>query len=302
MRGCWHNRRVPDSVGENLPFRWDLITPDQLGSLLASVEKPKLWFLDELVGCAGKVVARGGDGDLVFVGRSLDSMYDLLGGVLADTAAHARLSRLPLSFARPWGGPGLWSGRRPLTPAEVKRARQLLTAAGVTPATLSQRSRPLAFVDVVHEGGTFTELFGLLSDWIADERESWDVIRRKLRFIGVTPRRKTSPNAYRWQQHADWTGRLPSRSVVNVSLDPNVWSYFGDRQTKLTRSYRPDLWLTDANGPGRDEATRKALAEAVAVVAYGRSTDGRKALARAMAGEPSLAEPWLRSLVTRLNA
>jgi hypothetical protein len=247
-------------------------------------------------------VARSGDGDLVFVCRSLDSMYDLLGGVLAGTAANACLSRLPLSFARPWSRAGLWAEPRPLTAGEVKRARQLLAAAGVTPATLSRRSRPLAFVDVVHQGGTFTDLFRLVSDWIADEREPWDVIRRKLRFIGVTPRRKTSPNAYRWQQHAEWTGRLPSRSVVNVSLEPDVWSYFGDVQTKLTHSYRPDLWLTDANGPGHDDATRKALAEAVAVVAYGRSSDGRKALARAMAGEPSLAEPWLRSLVTRLNA
>jgi len=29
-----------------LPFRWDLVTPDQLGSLLAGTTQPDLWFLE----------------------------------------------------------------------------------------------------------------------------------------------------------------------------------------------------------------------------------------------------------------
>ena len=45
------------------PFRsgGDLASPDQLGSLLTGAGEPDLWFLDSLVACAGKVVARGGD-------------------------------------------------------------------------------------------------------------------------------------------------------------------------------------------------------------------------------------------------
>lgn len=60
-------------------------------------------------------------GVLHFVGRSLDSMYDLLTGVLADSS--------------PYG-----------------------------------------------------TLYALLRDWADDEREPWDVIRRKIRFIGVVSR------------------------------------------------------------------------------------------------------------------
>ena len=45
------------------------------------------------------MLARSGNGDLVFVGRSLDSMFDLLGGALAGLADDRRLHRLPLSFA-----------------------------------------------------------------------------------------------------------------------------------------------------------------------------------------------------------
>ncbi len=70
-----------------MPFRWDLVTPDQLGSLTTGTPAPALWFLDDLIRCTGQVVARSGDGDLVFVGRSLDSMFDLLGSGQAATDA-----------------------------------------------------------------------------------------------------------------------------------------------------------------------------------------------------------------------
>lgn len=276
-----------------MTFRWDLVTPDQLGTLLDGTT-PDLWFLPELTECAGKVLARGGDARLVFVGRSLDSMFDLLSGTVPE-----RVARLPLSFARPAIPAGSRWRRQPLTAAEVARAREILTEHGITPAGLARGA--VTFVDVVSAGSTFTDLFTLLDDWIADEREPWPVIRRQLRFVGVTIRRKTSPNTWRWQQHADWTARLPARSVVNVSLEYPVWTYFGDHQAKLTRQYPPAKWLAPDEGPKRDERTRAALAEAVALVACGRSAEGRRAIARATAGEPALTEQWLRTLVRMLN-
>ncbi|MFC0033457.1 hypothetical protein ACFFMM_28435 [Micromonospora chaiyaphumensis] len=293
---------MPEPVDVSPPFRWDLVTPDQLGSMLAGGPEPELWFIDDLTECAGKVLARSGNGDLLFVGRSLDSMFDLLSGALAGIATEQRLARLPFSFHRRpvVDGRGKW--RVPALSAEQRTAaRRVLTDLDVTPHALARRRRPVTFVDVVHEGSTFAELFELLDDWIAESREPWEVVRRKLRFLGVTRRRKTSPHTWRWQQHAEWTRRLPAASVQNVSLHALVWSYFGDHQTKLTRSFRPDRWLRPDDGPGRDERARQALAEAVALVAYGRGASGRRALASGIDREPALAQPWLRSLVRRLN-
>lgn len=282
------------------PFRWDLMTPAQLGSLLDGIEPQALPWLGEFVECAGKVVARSGGGQLVFVGRSLDSMYDLLSGSFMGLA-QPDVSRLPLSFARAGVFKnGEWS-RPALTPSERRQAREILASLGASPNDLARRDRPLAFVDVVHAGSTFTELFDLVRDWVEEEREPWPVIRKKVRFVGVTSRTKTSPNTWRWRQHAPWTDQLPANAVVNVSLDPCAWSYFGNYQTKLHRTFRPKDWVADIEGPQRDDKTRTALAEAVAVVKVGRSKDGRRSLARAMANEPTLAEPWLRSLVTHLS-
>jgi hypothetical protein len=229
-------------------------------------------------------------------------MFDLLSGALAGRGGRWRTYRLPVSLHRPAVRVGSKWRLRPFTAPERAEARRLLADAGLSPYALARRQRPATFVDVVHRGSTFTELFTLLRAWIAEEHEAWDVIRRnKLRFVGVTSRGKTSPNTFRWQQHAPWTRQLPARSILNVSLDPWVWSYFGDHQIKLTRWFRPERWLADAEPPDRDPKTRQALAEAVAIVAHGRSAHGRKALTRAIDGEPTLAQPWLRSLIALLN-
>lgn len=280
------------------PFRWDLVTPAQLGTLLDDVATPDLWFVPDLAECAGRVLARSGGGDLAFVGRSLDSMFDLINGALSGVEEAPELQRLPLSFSREWKG----RSRREFSPPELAAARALLEGVGASPYRLARRSRPLCFVDVAYTGGTFTDLFDLIRGWVEEERAQWDVIRLKIRFLGVTPRKKTSPNTPRWAQHHAWTSELPSGSVLSVSLDPRVWSYLGDHQAKLTRSHAPVHWFTDEQEPGRNDRTRTALAEAVAVVAEGRSTATRKMIARAMDGEPALADPWLRRLRSHLSA
>jgi hypothetical protein len=217
-------------------------------------------------------------------------MFDLLSGALAGTEHAPRLHRLA------------FSSRFTVAGQEVGAIRDILRACGITPQSLARSHRPTALADLVYAGGTFGNLFRVLRDWIDAEREPWSVIRRQLRFVGVTSREQTSPNAWRWQQAADWPAELPARAVVNVSLDRFVWSYLGDQQTKLTRSYHPRLWNADeADGPRHDDRTRAALAEAVALVELGRQQETRAALARTMAAEPAYAESWLRTLVRQLG-
>ncbi|WET81430.1 hypothetical protein P3102_09535 [Amycolatopsis sp. QT-25] len=272
----------------NRPYRWDLVRPDQLGTLLERAGKPWLWFLDELIECAAKVIARAGDADLYFVGRSADSVYDLLSG----TPWRERIHRLPLSFA---------GARDGLTAADVAQLRANLAEAGLSPHDLA-RGRPKVFVDLVHSGHTFTELYRLLRAWIDDEREAWSTIRGRLRFLGITIREKTAPSAFRWQQHFDWPAELPANGVRNISLDWPVWYYFGDRQEELTASFPRPRW-SDENGraPEHSAERLRALAEAVAIVEVGRSKAARDLLVRHLRNEPAMAESWLRTLIMRLR-
>ena len=65
---------MPEPTEPNVPFRWDLVTPDRLGSMVAEPVDLDPVFLDALVDCSAKLLARSAGGDLVFVGRSLDSI------------------------------------------------------------------------------------------------------------------------------------------------------------------------------------------------------------------------------------
>jgi hypothetical protein len=264
------------------PFRWDLVTPDRLGEL-----PPVLFpYAEDLVIAAGQVLARSGGGDMFFVGRSPDSLFDLLSGALDGAAQGPRLHRL--AYSRRAGGPRL-------------AARAVLARQGLTPYTLARGRRPVALIDLVYGGNTFTDLYALLRDWIDEEREPWPVIRRRLRFVGLTAREETSPKAFRWQQCRAWPAALPARAVVNVSVDPPLWSYLGNYQPKLTASFHAGRWFAEPEGPRRGERVRAALAQAAGLVELGRKKQTRALLVRTVTAEPAYREGWLRGLVVELG-
>jgi hypothetical protein len=276
-------------IEPNRPFRWDLVRPDHLGTLLDGLPEPDLWFLDELVDCAAKVLARSDNGELYFVGRSADSVFDLLGGAVPDPD---RLHLVPLSTGLVGG---LWGG---LAATEVAQLRVNLAAPGLAPELLARGSKPIVLVDVVSSGRTFGQLLDILRGWAANERADWPAVRRRLRIVGLTRRTRTSPNTWRWHRHAAWAREV---TIRNVSVETSVFGYLADHQQKLARSFGRQWWADEeVRSPARDDRTRRALAEAVAVVEAGRSPAVRNRLARVLSHEPAIAEPWLRDLVRRL--
>ncbi|WP_199547025.1 hypothetical protein [Streptomyces sp. N35] len=284
------------------PYRWVLSSyggerPDRTGE----VPRPPAHagdgtfgadYLDALIDCTAKVLARSGGADLCFFGRSLDGMYDLLSGALEPGGRGGRIDRLPLScrHSRRW------------SPAQRLRFREHLAAVGLAPHALARRKRPLALVDVVSEGGSFTTLHEELARWIEESREPWPVIRRKLRYVGVTVRGKSSPNHDRWQQGLDWVRTLPAGHVVNVSLDPYIWSELADHEPKLTRWFPPERWLRDeCTAVARHPHVAPALARARALVEAGRSREVRAELVRLMARDPGFATREVRALAGALR-
>jgi hypothetical protein len=298
------SRRAPSPIGPPppQPYRWALSSyagggPARLGGLLDGAGEAPLWHLPELTVCTGKVLARAGAGDLCFVGRSLDSMYDLLTGAFEVAGGPCALYRLPVS---------MWSrSRSEWTAAVRRRFREHLAAAGLEPRALARRVRPLAVVDVVDEGSTFDRIHRELAGWIEESREPWPVVRRKLRYVGVTVQGRTSPNHWRWQQSpesAPWVRTLPAGHVVNVSMPWPVWDWLGNRQPKVHASFPAARWFDeDAGTPWHHNELPEALAESLAMVAAGRSRAVRDGLVRTIAGEPGFADREVRALVSVLR-
>ncbi|MFG1807220.1 hypothetical protein [Streptomyces sp. NPDC049040] len=291
---------TPDPTAPPRPFRWSLsrqggAAEARLGALTDGTGPARLWHLPELTECTGKVLARSRAADLCFLGRSLDSMYDLLSGALEGAAWPGRLLRLPLS------------ARRATRYAEPLRARfrEHLAAVGLEPYALARRRRPLAVVDVVHSGSSFDTLHRELAAWIEESREPWAVIRRKLRYVGVTVRGRTSPNHPRWQQSeasAGWVRTLPAGHVVNVSLAWPAWSWYGNEQPKLHGTFPAARWFDeDAAEPWHHAQLPESLAESLALVAAGRTRTVREQLVRTLAAEPGFADREVRALAGALR-
>jgi hypothetical protein len=72
------------------------------------------------------------------------------------------------------------------------------------------------------------------------------VVRRKPRFIGIIGRERTSPNTWRWWQHAGWTRDLPARAITNVSPHVYAQTYFLGGQPTVTRTFMPGSWSDES--------------------------------------------------------
>src|SRR5262249_44345115 len=186
-------------------------------------------YLKELPPPAARMLALAGDSDLFFIGRSPDAFFDYLSGLLLDTSWKQRLALLPFS----WGRSRMV---RP-DPAGLQGLRGYLAAVGFDPLELATRRRPVAVVDLVASGGTFGCLLDLLHEWAVEGRSNWNVVRRRIRIVGITSRTRTNPNTWRWWQHATWTDLLPPAAIRNVSIPACLWTYFTDSQGKVTESY-----------------------------------------------------------------
>ena len=280
------------------PFRWDITRRARLGNLVEGEKAPAYGaFLDELLPCCSRILAFAGDSDPIFVGRSPESIFDHLSGLLFDTSWFERLELLHFSM-RYYEEPQI----RREHPGAIEAMRSYLQQLGLDPEALATRGRPVAFVDLVASGETFGLLVAFLHNWAREIRCDWSAVRRRVRLIGITQRTHTSPNTWRWQQHAPWIGLLESGSVKNVSIPWSLWDYLGNRQEKVSRSYTPPLWGDPAlASPSYDERQVKALRLAFDLFELGRTRERREDLLALLVKEPAMKSDWFRMLVGEIR-
>ncbi|HLW01893.1 MAG TPA: hypothetical protein VKT82_24780 [Ktedonobacterales bacterium] len=287
------------------PFRWNIQKRNELGRLLdgpAAETYPA--FLDDLLPCCARILAFAGDSDLFFVGRSPESIFDHLSGLLLDSSWADRPRLLQFSI-RHWryyayAEPALM--RKEQEQEAWAALRAYLTSLGLQPEDLARRERPVALVDLVDTGGTFMNLVTLLHEWAQENKADWEAVKRKVRIVGITPREKQGPNVWRWQQHADWLALLARGAVKNVSIPLHFWQYLAGGQDKVTESYTPWRWAsTEAAQPSYADEHLRALRLAVRLFDLGRTRARRAAFARLLAQEPAMSHPWFRTLALELR-
>lgn len=281
-----------------VPFRWDVSRREQLGRLVEGEPAEHYrGFVDDLRRCCTRLVALGGDSLLVFVGRSPESIFDYLSGLLAATSWSERLVLLNLSM-RTTSAADVARER----PHALAALREQFRALGLGPAEIAASPRPVAFLDLVWQGSTFGHLHGLLMDWARDDGVDLHAVRRRIRFVGITERLKNSPNTWRWYQRVEWRGDYPPGALRSVSIPWHLWTYLGDSQKKVSPSNAPDRWGTDEMlSPPRDPDHLAALRLALHLYERGRERAERDAFAAGLAAQPEMRHRWLRQLVLELR-
>ena len=275
------------------PFRWNLTHRSHLGSLLDG-ERACVYpgFENDLLRCCSKVLAFAGDSDLVFVGRSPESIFDILSGLLFETSWFERLELLHFSMRF----------RDELKirqefPGAVEAMRDYLLHLGLHPEAIAKRTRTVAFIDLVASGDTFGNLTNFLRNWSNDIGCEWRAVSRRIRIVGITVRKKTSPNTWRWQQHADWIELLGKGAVKNVSVPDEFWCFLGNYQLKVSPSYPPNRWGSEEFAdPIYYEDNLKALRLAFDLFELGRTKEKRAEFVSLLTKESSMKEGWFRNL------
>jgi hypothetical protein len=283
----------------DLPFRWDVVRREQLGRLAVGSEAESYaGFMDDLRTCCSRVLGICEDADLVFIGRSPESVFDYLSGILLETSWRDRIALLNLSFR----DSGLTSLRVGVGP-DVHVLRRHLSGLHLSPREIATRERPVAFVDLVASGSTFEILTRALLDWTRDEGFDANAVIRRLRFIGITWRTKTSPKTWRWHQGASWLAPFRPSAVKNVSIPGRLWDYLGNQQPKVARSQPPSKWQDESwrFSPPHEDAHLQSLRLALRIFDTARTRQEQRAFTTAVMERSAPSKPWLRAVVSEIR-
>ena len=280
------------------PFRWDIAKREQLGRLVESESTPPYSdFMQDLRQCAARVIAFAGDSELVFVGRSPESIFDYLSGAFLESPRHQRLNLANISIR--------FNSVETVGqsyPSAIPAVKDHFAAIGLSPHDIVAKERPIALVDLVATGSTFENLSKLIVSWAESDRADVPAMRNKMRFVGITWRTKTSPNTYRWQQHADWLTDFSNQCVKNVSVPGRFWDYLGNKQPKVGWSNPPSRWPDPAiSEPPRGDRNLEALGLALTVFDTANTARERDRFADELRKQPPMDQPWFRSVVGELR-
>lgn len=285
----WHSAAVDAPI----PFRWNVAKREQLGRLVGDGTWPPLPYLVELREASARVVARAGEADLVFVGRSAEKLFDYLSGIYGTAQPTSALTLFQLSHRDSWE----------TGPSEMVWLGGYLEAEGLLPSLIVKRTRPVRFVDLVAGGGTFRFVLALMRWWAKEEGVNWGQCARRIGFIGLTHRTKNSPNTWRWYQNPPWPSQIPRIPASSVSISPFLWDVLCNFAPKVTHSFPNRLWGTnEAAMPPRDERALLGLRLALSLYDTGSDPSERRRFAAALAQQHEFRAPYVRALSHTLKA
>jgi len=277
------------------PFRWNISKKEQLGSLIeGSYDKPYPDFMEHLRKCCAGILSFSDNSDLIFIGRSPESIFDYMSGILADTTR----AEVPLLL-----NISIRNINSAISSEALSSLKKQLSSCRLSPEDIIGRTRSVTFVDLVYSGKTFKNFMEFLFNWSQESKCDKKGLMKKIRIIGITEQTKTSPKTWRWHQHIQWVGEFRPKEIKNVSIPWVMWDYLGNNQKKVSLQNYPERWGSeDMASPPRNEENINALRLAYGLYEKGTSKEERHIFLSHLAGEKGMKFPWFRSLVNELRS
>jgi len=280
------------------PFRWNLARREQIGDL-SDVEASATYpgFDEDLRAVAASVLARAGDSDLVFVGRSPECLFDYLSGIFEGIPAAPSLTLMHFS-----------ASYQPVETLAKSHGQELdallayFASERLDPKSIASYGKKVRFIDVVASGRTFGALVDYLRHWAEQQGADWNVVERRIGFLGLTRREQTGPNVWRWWQHQSWVEELTKTPIKNVAVPGHFWGFIANSDVKTTPSHWLERWAAvEAASPCRADHRLRGLRHALDNYDRGRDKQERARFVRELTQLPEMREAWLRRLVLRLR-
>jgi len=289
---------MADASIPNKPFRWNIAKREQIGDLTqVAAAETYAGYADHLRTAAALVLARAGDSDLVFVGRSPECLFDYLSGILEGVVDAPSLTLMQFSAPNEPADELAKTHR-----AELDALFAYFFSERLDPQSIASYGKQVRFIDVVSSGQTFGTVVDYLRHWTQRQGADWNVVERRIGFIGLTRRTATGPNVWRWWQHQSWVERLTKTPIKNVAVPGNFWGFIADNDEKPTPSHWLERWAAlESTTPSRAPRRLRGLRLALDNYDRGRDKQERARFVRELTQQPEMRDAWLRRLVLRLR-
>ena len=297
---------------EGKPFRWNSANPNLIKRLKpGETQELEEHNVDRLIRC-GASTLRCGDFDFVFVGRSLEYLFDLLSGALARTTWYDRTQMLQMSVR----GIGTVDEIRRIIDERNARFRRLkrkqpddrlqafakyLEHCSLMPAQILNRDRPIAFVDVVAKGTTYALLCDLMKYYCEQTNADWQSIASRLHWIAVLPFNEGLEEEPWKPIDSSWTSEFDRSQINTIELNTDLWFELVDGHFKTTVFYPPGHWGNAASaGPPPEAWGWHTYAARGSREMYRRGERSRTRLAHCLGESPEPIDE-IKSLVRELR-
>ena len=280
----------------NQPFRWNVSKQEQLGSLVDGAKAESYpQFSDDLLKCCSKTISFCDNSNLVFVGRSPESIFDHLSGLLSRTSWSKRCTLFNISIR--------YNSLEELSAHKIVDFQSQLLDNNLSPQDIINSPLSTCFIDLVSSGSTLGNLSEALLYLGKKQKLDVSALKRKLRYVGITWQTKTSPNTWRWQQNVDWVADYKPSVIKNVSIRGRLWNYLGNNQQKVSPSNPPRRWGDEElQNPPHKTNHIESLRLALYLFRLGNSRKCQLEFAKQLSTETGMKYSWFRSLVNEIRS